>query len=157
MKNAGISELVDIAGDLDTIFSHDTTFWDKFVAFSDLIVGTEFNNKGQTAGREFYNSLMSKSDDVPNSGLHIKPENKVDRSLLDPPTKKGNAPTFKSDGTPVEIHHRQDGELQEMHRYDHRGGEDFKKNHKHISDKSTVDRSKFNKDRRNYWKNEYYK
>ena len=30
----------------------------------------------------------------------------IDRSELNKPTKRGNAPTFKSDGTAVEIHHR---------------------------------------------------
>ena len=155
LKDAGLSELVDIAGDLHTIFSGDTTFGDKAGALADLIIGTEFNNKGEKAGREFFNSIISKSDDVPSSGLYIKPENKIDRSLVNPPTKRGNAPTFKSDGTSVEIHHRKDGELQEMHMYDHRGGENFKKNHEHISGKSTIDRKKFNKDRREYWNNEF--
>lgn len=155
LKDAGLSELVDIAGDLHTIFSGDTTFWDKVGALADLIIGTEFNNKGEKAGREFFNSIISKSDDVPSSGLYIKPENKIDRSLLNPPTKRGNAPTFKSDGTSVEIHHRKDGELQEMHKYDHRSGENFKKNHEHISGRSTIDRKKFNNDRREYWNNEF--
>ena len=58
-----MSELVDIAGDLHTIFSGDTTFWDKVGALADLIIGTEFNNKGEKAGREFFNSIISKSDD----------------------------------------------------------------------------------------------
>lgn len=57
--------------------------------------------------------------------------------------------------TSVEIYHRKDGELQEMHKYDHRGGENFKKNHEHISGESTIDRKKFNKDRREYWNNEF--
>ncbi|MBQ5784605.1 MAG: hypothetical protein IIW11_06470, partial [Bacteroidales bacterium] len=43
----------------------------------------------------------------------------IDRSLLNPPTKIGKAPTFKSDGTPVEIHHvsqNPEGPFKEMHR-----------------------------------------
>lgn len=35
------------------------------------------------------------------------------------------------------------------------GGENFKKNHEHISRESTIDRKKFNKDRRKYWNNEF--
>ena len=38
LKDAGLSELVDIAGDLHTIFSGDTTFGDKVGALADLIV-----------------------------------------------------------------------------------------------------------------------
>ena len=45
LKDAILSELVDIAGDLHTIFSGDTTFGDKAGALADLIIGTEFNNK----------------------------------------------------------------------------------------------------------------
>ena len=94
LKDAGLSELVDIAGDLHTIFSGDTTFGDKAGALADLIIGTEFNNKGEKAGHEFFNSIISKSDDVLSSGLYIKPENKIDRSLLNPPTKKRKCSNF---------------------------------------------------------------
>ena len=51
-------------------------------------------------------------------------DNKVNRDLLDPPTKKGNAPTFKKDGKSVEIHHEgQDPNVsyKEMHPQEHRG------------------------------------
>ncbi len=43
-----------------------------------------------------------------------------------PRKKSGDAPTFKEDGTFVEIHHEgqnPDGPYKEMHRDDHRGGE----------------------------------
>lgn len=40
LKDAGLSELVDIAGYLHTIFSGDTTFGDKARALADLIIGT---------------------------------------------------------------------------------------------------------------------
>ena len=46
LKKAGLSEFVDIAGDLHTIFSGNTTFWDKAGAVADLAFGSEFNNKG---------------------------------------------------------------------------------------------------------------
>ena len=46
-KKAGLSEFIDIAGDLNTIFSGSTTFWDKTGAFVDLVFGSEFNNKGK--------------------------------------------------------------------------------------------------------------
>ena len=47
LKKAGLSEFIDIAGDLNTIFSGSTTFWDKTGAFVDLVFGSEFNNKGK--------------------------------------------------------------------------------------------------------------
>ena len=46
LKKAGLSEFIDIAGDLHTIFSGNTTFWDKAGAVADLAFGSEFNNKG---------------------------------------------------------------------------------------------------------------
>ena len=47
------------------------------------------------------------------------------------PDKRGNAFIFRSDGTPVEIHHLEqsvDGPYVEMHRYDHRGKDNHKVN-----------------------------
>ena len=38
LKKAGLSELVDIAGDLHTIFSGNTTFGDKATAVVDLLI-----------------------------------------------------------------------------------------------------------------------
>ena len=62
--------------------------------------------------------------------IEISPENKIDRSLLNPPSKSGNAPTFKQDGTSVEIHHEgqnPNGPFKEMSKQDHRGRGNFKK------------------------------
>ena len=53
LKKAGLSELVDIAGDLHTIFSGNTTFGDKATAVVDLLIGTEFNNKGNAEIAKF--------------------------------------------------------------------------------------------------------
>ena len=47
LKKAGLSEFVDIAGDLHTVFSGNTSFGDKVAAIIDLVAGTEFNNKGK--------------------------------------------------------------------------------------------------------------
>ena len=58
------------------------------------------------------------------------PENQIDRNLLDKPAKRGNAFVFKDDGTPVEIHHENqgaNGPYKEMHRNDHRGKGNYKK------------------------------
>lgn len=53
LKQAGISEVVDIAGDLFTIFDGDASLGDKVGAGVDLIVGTNLNNKGQKAAKNF--------------------------------------------------------------------------------------------------------
>ena len=47
LKKAGLSEISDIAGDIQTIFEGDASFIDKLGATADLMVGTDFNNKGQ--------------------------------------------------------------------------------------------------------------
>ena len=54
LKEAGLSEFIDIASDLHTIFSGNTTFWDKTGALADIIIGSDFNNKG---GREIAEAL----------------------------------------------------------------------------------------------------
>ncbi len=89
--------------------------------------------------------------------LVISEVNKVDRSLLNAPNKPGNAPTFKSDGTKVEIHHiGQDpqGPYKEMHWSDHRGKGHYKENHSKTNT-SNIDRKSFNAQKKEYWENEY--
>ena len=49
LKDAGIGEIADIAGDLATIFSLDVSGWDRAKAAVDLIIGTEFNSNGTKA------------------------------------------------------------------------------------------------------------
>ena len=93
-----------------------------------------------------------------NIKIDIAPENKIDRSLLNPPSKPGLAPTFKSDGTPVEIHHinqNPKGPFKEMSKQEHRGKGNYKKNHSNHNKESQIDRSEFNRAKKEYWKNEY--
>ena len=47
LKKAGLEEFYDIAGDVVTVFSGDATALEKVGAVADLIIGTDFNNKGQ--------------------------------------------------------------------------------------------------------------
>ena len=92
--------------------------------------------------------------------IEIAPENKIDRSLLNPPSEPGRAPTFKSDGTAVEIHHEgQDpnGPFKEMHWKDHRGKGNFKTNHPNLGQPSKIDRPEYDKAKEIYWKEEYEK
>ena len=46
LKNAGIGELVDIAGDMVTIFSGDASVLDRIAAVADLVIGTNLNTQG---------------------------------------------------------------------------------------------------------------
>ena len=87
--------------------------------------------------------------------IEISPENKIDRSLLNPPSKSGNAPTFKKDGTSVEIHHvgqNSNGPFKEMSKQDHRGIGNFKKNHPNLGQPSQIDRKEFEKAKKNIGK-----
>ena len=90
--------------------------------------------------------------------IEIAPENKIDRSLLNPPVKEGNAPTFKNNGMPVEIHNEgqnPQGPFKEMSRQEHRGKGNFKKNHSNLNKPSNIDRNEFKKAKQEYWKKEY--
>ncbi|SHN02816.1 intein C-terminal splicing region [Anaerosporobacter mobilis DSM 15930] len=81
-------------------------------------------------------------------------ESRVPDSEVEIPNKRGNAPTSKKDGKPIEIHHDEqnpNGPFKEMHPSDHRYGENYKKNHFNYNQKSKVDRTQFRK-----WKNEYW-
>ena len=60
LKKAGLSEFLDIAGDIQTIFDGDASFIDKLGATADLMVGTDFNNKGQKEVHEFIDKAKDK-------------------------------------------------------------------------------------------------
>ena len=82
----------------------------------------------------------------------------IDRDLLDKPTKRGNAPTFKDDGTPLEIHHRgqnPEGPFDELHWNDHRGKGNDIMNHPDKGKPSKIDRKEFKSQKSEYWKEVY--
>ncbi|WP_373550638.1 RHS repeat-associated core domain-containing protein [Haliscomenobacter sp.] len=90
--------------------------------------------------------------------INIDEKDKIDRNELDPPKKPGNAPTFKKDGSKVEIHHvgqKREGPYKEMHKNDHRGKGNDAVNHPNKNKKSEIDRKEFDKDRKGYWKKEF--
>jgi hypothetical protein len=92
--------------------------------------------------------------------IEIEDKDKIDRKKLNPPTGQGNAPTFKKDGTPVEIHHvgqNPKGPYKEMHKEDHRGKGNDKKNHPNKGEKSKIERNKFKQEKKVYWKKEFPK
>jgi Domain of unknown function (DUF6443)/A nuclease of the HNH/ENDO VII superfamily with conserved LHH len=93
--------------------------------------------------------------------INIDDANKIDRSLLNPPAKPGNAPTLKSDGSSIEIHHEgqnANGPFKEMTKSDHRLGDNYKVNHPSGQTPLTKEERKvFNKAKIEYWKFEYPK
>ena len=88
-------------------------------------------------------------------GITIDPKGQIDRSLLNKPEKRGNAPTFKSDGTKVEIHHvdqNLNGPFKELHWKDHRSAGVDKINHPNKHGKSDILKGRFGSDKKEYWK-----
>lgn len=89
----------------------------------------------------------------------IDEANKIDRTLLNAPTRSGKAPTFLTDGTSVEIHHINQnprGPFKEFHKLDHRMGSNYGKYHPKGQEPLTKEeRKQFIKAREEYWKNEY--
>ena len=53
LKQAGLDEIADMAGDLFTLFDGDASTMDKIGAGVDLVLGTDFNNKGNKAAKKF--------------------------------------------------------------------------------------------------------
>jgi RHS repeat-associated protein len=95
---------------------------------------------------------------ITDAPIYVPPEYKVSRDILNPPANAGDAPTFKKDGTPVELHHvgqSPTGPYQEMHWKEHRGKGNDKINHPDKGEPSKIDRRGFQRQRREYWNNEY--
>ena len=85
-------------------------------------------------------------------------KDKITRGLLKKPKKRGQSLTFKSDGTSVEIHHvgqNPKGPFKELHWKDHRGKGVDKINHPNKGKPSKVDRKEFDKQKREYWNQEF--
>lgn len=66
LKKAGLSEISDIAGDIQTVFDGDASFTDKLGATADLLLGTDFNKKGQKQVLNFVDGFKNKIK--PNGG-----------------------------------------------------------------------------------------
>jgi RHS repeat-associated protein len=95
---------------------------------------------------------------ITDAPIYVPPADKISRDLLNPPAQPGQAPTFKEDGTPVELHHvgqSATGPYQELHWKDHRGKGNDKINHPDKGEPSNIDRREFQRQRREYWNNEY--
>jgi len=113
--------------------------------------------KGLKKARKALKGAKKVADEL---DIVIPKKNKIDRTLLDPPKEHGQAPTFKKDGTKVEIHHQgqnRKGPFKEMHWEDHRGKGNDKINHPNKGEPSQVDRGEFNRAKKKYWKKEFPK
>ncbi len=89
-----------------------------------------------------------------NGGDRLPPE-----QIKSPPTKPGSPP-IGLDGHPVELHHRNQTDpntpIDEKSRTDHRGGDNYKKNHSNTGQEpSNVDRTQHDKNRKAHWKKEH--
>ncbi|MGC3945454.1 MAG: RHS repeat-associated core domain-containing protein [Chryseolinea sp.] len=97
------------------------------------------------------NQLM-KSDHL--QGGERLPKEKIKSA----PSERGRAPVGE-DGHPVELHHRdqtKDGPIDEKTRTEHRGGENYSRNHTNTgSQPSNIDRKEFDKQRQAHWKKEW--
>jgi len=62
LKDAGLEEIADIAGDLSTVFGSDASLLDRIWAAVDLIVGTDFNNRKTKATGRGGNKLKPDED-----------------------------------------------------------------------------------------------
>ena len=81
---------------------------------------------------------------------------RLPNELLDPPEVRGKAPRFRSDGSPVEIHHVDQnpaGPFVEMHWDDHRGAGNFAENHP--GSQSPINRTQFDQQKKQYWRFEW--
>lgn len=70
LKKAGLSEISDIAGDIQTVFDGDASFTDKLGATADLLLGTDFNKKGQ---KQFLNFVDGFKNKIKPNGGKAKP------------------------------------------------------------------------------------
>ena len=84
LKKAGLDEFLDIAGDIQTVFDGDASHLDKLSAIADLVIGTDFNKKGQKQVLKLVDNAKSKikpndGDAKPHGGL--KHNEKIDNLI----------------------------------------------------------------------------
>ena len=87
-------------------------------------------------------------------------QERVPNDKVDPPEKRGCAPTSKEDGKPIEIHHNEqnpNGPFREMTQTDHRGPGNYKANHPNLGQPSKIDRAAWRRQVREYWNQEWDK
>ncbi len=147
--------IVTRSGNAVNIDGSKATTADKWAAAGGVVLPLASGS----AAKQIVGTATDKVKDV--LKIDVTDANKINRELLNPPTKHGNAPTFKKDGTSVEIHHegqKREGPFKEMHQEDHRMGENYRKNHPEGQKPLTKEeRKEFNNAKKEYWKSEYPK
>ncbi|MEQ9168890.1 MAG: RHS repeat-associated core domain-containing protein [Fulvivirga sp.] len=135
-------ESIEAAGDSDEAAGE--LFFNIILAIATEGIASEF---------KFVDEVVGGADDILQGGKRL-PNDRLKNS----PNKRGNAP-IGDDGYPVELHHRNqtmDSPIDEMTRADHRGGNNYKKNHSNTGQSgSNINRKTFSQQRRNHWENEW--
>jgi uncharacterized protein RhaS with RHS repeats len=149
------STIAGAVDDAKTIASPTASIGEKLAAAASLATEIASPVSARDA-KKAYNAADEALKNVAKDGVKEIDPKKIAR----PPSRRGNAP-IGDDGKPVEIHHegqKEEGPFTEMTRRDHRGGENFKKNHSNTGETpSEIDREKFDKLRKKHWKEEWDK
>ncbi len=99
LKKAGLDEAVDIACDLYTIFSGDASVADRIGSSVDLIVGTDFNKKGQKEVRKQITKVFPTRKKALDARPKPKPAQKGGKRVTrQSRNKSGEGKKFKTDG-----------------------------------------------------------
>ena len=148
----------DITDNVNTLFDGNASTMDRVVA------GVSLASEGLPVSFNDAKGVINIANGTPKAvgrlKIEIPTQSKINRDLLNPPIKKGQAPTFKKDGTPVEIHHEgqnPNGPFREMHMNEHRGKGNDKRNHPAKDKPTKIDRREFNQAKKEYWRKEYEK
>jgi len=91
LKDIGLDEVADLAGDFATIFSGDAGLLDRLGAVGDLVLGTDFNNKGQKAVKKalgFADDAKDASKTAKKADFVTTPDGKTVDVRLDSQGKK---------------------------------------------------------------------
>ncbi|MBQ6187658.1 MAG: hypothetical protein IJK49_06935, partial [Prevotella sp.] len=100
LKSAGISELIDVTGDLMTIFDSGSSTFDKIKAGIDLIVGTDINNNGKATYEVTKRIKANKGFAKPHGGAE---HNKRIDDLIDKLRKDHNVSNIRKNQKQVDV------------------------------------------------------
>jgi hypothetical protein len=149
-----------VAASSDTVKNESPKKWDTNNAEIDIKeepqkqnVETEDTKKNDVTDNKQYEGTNNVKNPVIDNM-----KTRLPNDQLNSPSRRGNAPISKIDNNPVEIHHegqKPDGPFHEMTKTDHRRGENYKKNHPDYDQPSKIDRKEFDKQKKEYWKNEW--
>lgn len=169
--NHMVHDIQDFGSALWTVIKYDATTIQAGVATGLGMIGAALstNTNGDMAGPSRIFDSYSKSQQARGAQpSQASPEGQstpndpnqkpYDKSAKNTERMQQGKPPIGKDGKPVELHspdQTHTDESQEMTRTDHRGGDNFKKNHRNTGQEpSKVDRRQAARDRREHWKRE---